>query len=91
MKRLTLIIHGGVQGIFFRAFVKEHAIGVGFTGTVENLPNGTVEVIAEGKEEVLREFLHVIQGKHPFARVERIEEKWGRETGIFSNFTILHR
>ncbi|OHA20905.1 MAG: hypothetical protein A2849_02015 [Candidatus Taylorbacteria bacterium RIFCSPHIGHO2_01_FULL_51_15] len=90
MKRLTLIIHGSVQGIFFRTFVKERARKLALTGTVRNEPKGSVEVIAEGEESALRVFLRAVSKGYPPARVAKIEERWAEGTGAFSDFNILY-
>lgn len=48
---------GGVQGVGFRATTRQMAQEMGLTGFVKNLPDGSVEVIAQGVEEVLEKFL----------------------------------
>ena len=48
-RRLTAIVEGKVQGVYFRPFVQEHANSLGILGYALNLPDGrTVEVVAEG-------------------------------------------
>lgn len=51
MKTVMIIITGRVHGVFFRRFVKEKADQFGVRGFVRNLDDGTVEVVAEGKDE----------------------------------------
>ncbi len=46
--RLTAWVDGLVQGVGFRWWVRSRAAGLGLTGTATNLPDGRVEVIAEG-------------------------------------------
>ena len=46
--RIHLIIHGRVQGVFFRAFVNKHAHLLNLAGFVRNKRDGTGEVVAEG-------------------------------------------
>ena len=53
MPRLHLIIHGRVQGIFFRGSALQLARELGLTGWVRNRLDGTVELIAEGDETQL--------------------------------------
>jgi acylphosphatase len=93
-KRLECKITGLVQGVMFRDFVKRNAQKLGLTGTVENLPDGRVYVVAEGKEEQLKKLIPIIW-KKPFvsrmvASIENIEEQWSEATGIFPDFQILY-
>lgn len=52
---------GKVQGVGFRHAAKTVALGYEVTGTVRNLPDGRVELIAEGSEEELTSFLQAIR------------------------------
>ena len=90
-QRLTCTVHGKVQGINYRDFVNDTAIDAGLTGTVQNLPDGTVEVIAEGEEAVLQDFLKVLPGGYSPAKVERVDARWAGATGEFTRFRILYR
>lgn len=90
-KRLKCIVRGDVQGVSYRAFVKETARGLGLVGFVRNRQDDTVEVVAEGEETPLREILQALKEKHPFARVESIDENWGEPTGEFTDFSIRYR
>jgi len=82
------IVRGKVQGVFYRSFVHKHARHLALTGYVKNLPNFTVEVVAEGyrdKLEKLIEHLH----KGPFlAKVSGVEVEWRDASGRFEGFSI---
>jgi acylphosphatase len=67
-------ILGRVQGVFFRHSTRIEAERLGVCGTVRNLPDGSVEVIARGSPEVLLELQRWLQRGPVRARVERIEE-----------------
>jgi acylphosphatase len=73
MKAIHLVIHGRVQGVFFRKYTLEKANELGLKGMVRNLPSGDVEVFAEGKEEVLKEFVDWCYKGSPASKVESIE------------------
>ena len=93
-KRLECKIAGLVQGVMFRDFVKRNAQKLGLTGTVENRPDGSVFIVAEGKEEQLKKFIPMLR-KRPLisrmvASVENIEETWSEVTGEFPDFQILY-
>src|SRR5574342_1127812 len=55
--RALVIIHGIVQGVFFRAGTRDEAIRVGVGGWVRNLPDGTVEALFEGEKKKVEEIL----------------------------------
>lgn len=88
-KRLSCMIYGEVQGVFYRRFIKESAEKLGLVGSVRNLSDGTVEVIAEGDEAVLNEFLTALRGGHRFAKVTQIHDVWSDPTNMFSDFRII--
>ncbi|MCK4326896.1 MAG: acylphosphatase [Candidatus Diapherotrites archaeon] len=56
MKRAHLIISGRVQGVFYRAAVRDAAREFDVTGFVRNCADGTVEVVAEGDDEEVKRF-----------------------------------
>ncbi len=80
-----------MQGVFFRAFVEEHAIQLGLTGYVQNLPGGRdVEVRAEGEKEQLDKLVEYLNIGPPAARIEKVVTQWGKFTGKFSHFAIKY-
>ena len=50
-KRVRAIASGRVQGVWFRARTRDEALRLGVSGYVRNLPDGTVEIEAQGDEE----------------------------------------
>ena len=66
-------IHGRVQGVGFRWWTRKTAESLGITGSVRNLPDGTVEVRASGPEKALQEFARRLQEGPRSARVGRVE------------------
>ena len=89
MKRLEEKVFGVVQGVFYRAFLKNEAKKLGLVGEARNLSDGSVQIIAEGTEEVLQKFLDSFEKGHPYARVERIEKVWSEARGNFSGFSYF--
>lgn len=87
MKAIHLVIHGRVQGVFFRKYTYEKANDLQLKGLVRNLPNGDVEVIAEGTEDVLEEFVTWCYQGSPASKVERIENMVVGFIG-YTHFTI---
>ena len=85
----SAIVHGRVQGVNFRAFVKYRAEALGLKGYVKNLSGGTaVEVWAEGEKTKLGELLDHLNIGPSRARVERVDVKWSDYTGRFSDFQL---
>lgn len=89
-RRVHILVSGRVQGVFFRANTQEVAQRLGLSGYVRNLPDGRVEVVAEGEEGALRKLLEWCHEGPPLARVERVEVRWENPTGEFSGFHIRY-
>lgn len=82
-------MHGDVQGVSLRDFTRSRAKELSLLGTVQNLPDGTVEICAEGNEADVRALITSVRTEHSFARITRIEEVWSEATGAFTGFNIL--
>ena len=70
---VILTIHGHVQGVGFRYFVKQKADELGIHGFVKNQVNGAVYVEAEGETEPLQMFIHACQKGPSHAWVENTD------------------
>ncbi len=68
------LISGIVQGVGFRYFVKRKADLYGLAGWVRNLPDGRVEVFAQGEEEAIGELERDLERGPSLARVEKVEK-----------------
>ena len=88
--RAHLYISGRVQGVFFRAYMREEAEKLGLTGWVKNLPDGRVEAIIEGPEEKVKQLIKWAHHGPPAARVEKVEIKWEKPTNEYKTFTIKY-
>jgi len=85
--RLHLVISGTVQGVGFRAFVKQQAEKLKLVGWVKNTAEG-VELVAEGAKESLEKFLSLCLKGSLGAHVHKHETQWETATGEFSTFKI---
>ena len=83
-------VYGCVQGVFFRAFVAEHAHELGLTGYVRNLPWRAVEVVAEGERKQLEKLIDYLKTGPTDARVEKVVTNWSEYTGNHSGFRIRY-
>ena len=88
MKRLTARVYGVVQGVGFRMFVLREARRLPVTGYVRNMPDWSVEVVAEGEEQDLRELLRAIARGPTASRVDRVESDWTEAAGAFRGFEV---
>ena len=67
------LVSGRVQGVGFRYFTQDIARREGLTGVVRNLPDGRVEVVAEGDERALTRLEAALRRGPSHARVEHVE------------------
>ncbi|MCC9135882.1 acylphosphatase [Pontibacter silvestris] len=72
-KHITIRVHGKVHGVFFRASTKDKAQALGLTGFVQNEPDGTVYMEAEGAPDALKQLEQWTQEGSGRARVEKVE------------------
>ncbi len=89
-KRAHVLVFGIVQGVGFRASAQRKARELGLTGFVRNLEDGSVEIMAEGDERKLSEFLEWAKKGPPGAHVEKIEIKFLNPEGKFKTFEIKY-
>jgi acylphosphatase len=85
---LHIIFAGRVQGVGFRKFVKKKADEMGVKGFVRNLPDGTVEVLAEADEETLKKFFKTIENGPPLASVNGVRYEFLEKEGGYDEFKI---
>lgn len=76
--RLTAWVDGRVQGVGFRWWVRSQALRLGLRGTATNLPDGQVEVVAEGSVRACRELLELLSGPGTPGRVTNVTSQWGQ-------------
>jgi Acylphosphatases len=88
-KRMHATIHGIVQGVGFRFFVFQYGVNLGLQGWVRNRFNGEVEVVAEGSQSILNEFLEKLKEGPQMAQVEEVQVEWSGPSGDLQPFTIL--
>jgi len=80
--------YGIVQGVGFRYFVQRKATDYGLTGWVRNLPDESVEFLAEGAKGVLEDFLKEVRIGPSGGHVTDLRFQWAKYQGEFDNFGI---
>ena len=89
MIHYSIKIHGNVQGVFFRASTMQAANKRKITGTVQNIQDGIVHIIAEGTEEDIKSFTDWCKIGPPGAQVDHIDIEKG-DVVSYQGFKILH-
>jgi acylphosphatase len=87
-ERLEAVVHGRVQGVGFRVFVRRGARRLGLRGWVANEPAGRLRCVAEGPRAALEALLRELNEGPPSAFVDRVEASWGLATGEFEAFEV---
>jgi acylphosphatase len=86
--RLHVLYSGRVQGVGFRYTVKTVALGFEVTGAVRNLPDGRVELSAEGTKEELEAFQQAIRESGLGSLIAREDFSWSEAKNEFRGFVI---
>ena len=82
-------VTGRVQGVFFRAWMRDQAGELGVTGWVRNCPDGRVDSHIEGEEGAVLQLIERLRGGPPAAKVEDIHV-WNVDTFDFDDFEVRH-
>ncbi len=89
MKRFVATARGRVQRVGYREHVYNETFERDISGYVVNLKNGEVEIVAEGSEEGLLDFINAINiVQRPFA-VRSFTVRWEEATGEYAGFEII--
>ena len=85
--RRRLVVHGRVQGVFFRASCRDEAITRGVAGSADNLHDGSVEVVLEGEQRAVEELVAWVRTGPPQAEVSDVDVYEEPPQGM-SGFTV---
>jgi len=89
-KRLHAFFSGHVQGVGFRATAYRLAELNPITGFIRNLPDGRVELLAEGEEEVLSDFLQRVRKSFLGKYIQGAEVSWYESEREYKDFSISY-
>jgi acylphosphatase len=90
MSGIHLFISGLVQGVGYRAWVLHTASNKKLTGWVKNLADGRVEIMAEGKPDVLQEFIRLCRKGPAAAKIENVTIEEIKPTHDFTDFGVVY-
>jgi len=88
-KSVRVYITGTVQGVFFRAFIKENAERYGVKGFVRNLEDGRIEIFLEGNVDEVNKMIDICKKGPKHAQIRKVEIKPERFQSLKS-FKLLH-
>lgn len=89
--RVHLIVRGIVQGVGFRYTAQMKAQEFGLTGWVKNLPDGTVEMEAEGDAKTVYSFVDVIKkGPRRFIQVDNVDVETYDKLQGYTTFEVIY-
>ena len=89
MTRRHVVVHGRVQGVWFRDSMRREAARLGVAGWVKNRPDGSVEAALEGPSEAVDTLTRWCEHGPPGARVLRVETREEPAEGL-ADFRIVH-
>lgn len=87
--RVRVFADGLVQGVAYRFYAEKYAARLDITGWVRNLPDGRVEVLAEGTAEHIEMFLERLKEGPSHARIDSFDVRREPSTGEFGGFRVV--
>jgi acylphosphatase len=80
--RARVVVHGRVQGVFFRSETRSRASSLGLDGWARNEPDGSVQAVFEGRRELVESMVEWCRRGPSGARVEAVETVWEDPEGL---------
>ncbi len=90
MIEMYAVVSGKVQGVRYRTYVQESATDLQLIGYVKNLRDGTVEVVAQGMPDTLKEFVEYLNEGSLLSKVESVSVDWRSISATYIEFSLLH-
>lgn len=88
MLQYEITVKGRVQGVGFRQFAKEKARDHSIKGWVKNMPDGTVQAVAQGEEKDLETFIDYLKTGPSMARVNNLSKYKTNNLSDFDKFSV---
>ncbi len=90
MEEIYCIVSGRVQLVMYRDFVTRRARSLGLNGSVRNLHDGTVEVVAQGDKDKLEMYIKELRKGSLLSRVDKLDVTWRETKSSFDKFNIVY-
>ena len=87
--RAVIGVYGDVQRGGYRFIVQDSARRMGVKGYVKNLPDGSVEIVAEASKENVDKFVDAVRVKEPPIDVEKLDTVYAEATGEYEHFNLI--
>ncbi|MCR4311320.1 MAG: acylphosphatase [Candidatus Taylorbacteria bacterium] len=91
LRQLECTVSGRVQRVLYRDYAQRKARHLGLVGIVENSPDGTVHIVAQGNESELEEYFLLLKKGSFFSRIESVDEKWSSAPQAYNDFSIVYK
>ena len=88
-KTAEILVSGYVQAVGYRLYTKRYADQLGLTGSVQNLTDGNVRVVASGAEEDLARFIERLREGPRAAIVKDVKVTWKKAEKTFREFVMM--
>ena len=88
-KTVEILVSGYVQAVGYRFYTKRYADHLGLTGSVQNLTDGNVRVVASGAEEDLARFIERLREGPRAAIVKDVKVTWQKGEKTFGEFVMM--
>jgi acylphosphatase len=89
-QRVHVIVHGRVQGVYFRASTRDRVRQLNLSGWVRNCADGSVELVAEGDKVRLEQLVTWCRSGPRGAVVTNLDVEWLNATGEFVGFVVKY-
>ena len=89
-RKVTIIALGRVQGVFYRDSTMRKARELGLAGTVRNLPDGTVHIVAQGPLTALEDLVMWAREGPPAAVVSDLQVDYGTPVPGHTDFRVTY-
>lgn len=90
MVEIHCVVCGTVQNVAYRAYVQDAATELELVGWVRNMPDGTVEVVAQGMPDVLKEFVEYLHEGSLMSKVDAVAVEWHSIRQPLDDFSVSH-
>jgi len=87
--RAVVRVYGYVQRVGYRFIVQDLARRMGVKGFVKNLPDGSVEIVAEASKEIVDKFVDAVRIKESPVDVARLDAVYAKATGEYDHFSLI--